>query len=52
MEDAVDFFLKCTYPDEEYAPNSCNWGLAIAMGPDHWLSELKQLLAAKVDTVV
>ncbi len=49
LEEAVDFFLTSTYPDEDYAPAGCTWGWAIAVGKDRWASELKQQLLAKLD---
>lgn len=32
LAEAVDFFLTCTVPDEEYAPAGCPFGLAVAIG--------------------
>jgi hypothetical protein len=41
---AVDFFLICTLPDEEYAPAGCPYGLAITVGSTEWATEIHQHL--------
>jgi hypothetical protein len=49
LEDAVDFFLRSTYPDEGYAPAGCTWALAIAMQLDGWALQVRQMLTARLD---
>ena len=40
LVEAVDFFLACTIPDEEYAPPGCRHGLAVAVGSTEWATEI------------
>jgi hypothetical protein len=44
LAEAVDFFLTCTTPDEEYAPSGCFYGLAVAVGSTAWATEIEQHL--------
>ncbi len=42
MAEAVDFFLTCTVPDEEFAPIGCSFGLAVVVGSHEWASQIEQ----------
>ena len=42
LTQAVDFFLNCTVPDEEFAPNGCSFGLAVVVGSVEWTSQIEQ----------
>lgn len=44
LSEAVDFFLTCTIPDEEYAPAGSPHGLAIAVGSTGWATEIEHQL--------
>ncbi len=44
LAEAVDFFLTCTAPDEEYAQPGCPFGLAVVMGSPAWTAEMEQHL--------
>jgi len=42
LADAVDFFLTCTLPDEEYPPAGCSYGLAVVAGSMEWAREIER----------
>jgi hypothetical protein len=42
LGEAVDFFLTCTVPDEEYAPNGCPYGLVVTVGSIDWATQIEQ----------
>ena len=44
LAEAIDFFLTCTVPDEEYAPAGCPFGLAVVIGSPDWATEVEQHL--------
>jgi hypothetical protein len=41
---AVNYFLTCTVPDEEYAPAGCGYGLAVVVGPTDWVTNIERHL--------
>ncbi len=47
LEDAVDFLLTCTVPDEDYASDNCDSALIISVGSDSWTSEIERNVRAK-----
>jgi hypothetical protein len=46
LDEAVDFFLSCTFPNEEFAPAGCPDGLAIAVGSAEWATQIERQLRA------
>jgi hypothetical protein len=48
LADAVDFFLTCTDPDEDYAPNGCSRALGIVVGCDAWATEVEGYVRSSV----
>lgn len=44
LAEAIDLFLTCTVPDEEYAPAGCPFGLAVVIGSPDWATEVEQHL--------
>ena len=48
LNDALDFLLTCTVPDDDYAPNGCNSALIICIASDSWTSEIEQCVAARI----
>jgi hypothetical protein len=44
LAEAVDFFLTCTEPDEEYAPAGCGHGLAVVVGSTDWATNIERHL--------
>ena len=40
LAEAVDFFLMCTVPNEEFAPIGCSFGLAVVVGSEDWASQI------------
>jgi hypothetical protein len=44
LAEAVDFFLTCTVPDEEYAPDGCRYGLAVVVGSTDWATNIERHL--------
>jgi hypothetical protein len=47
LEDAIDYFLTCTYPDEDYAPNGCGAALIISVGSDDWRAMMAKYVASR-----
>lgn len=43
LVEAVDFFLTCTIPDEEYG---CRHGLAVVVGSTEWVTEVEHQIRA------
>jgi len=48
LEEALEFFLVCTAPDETYAPNGCETGLIVTVGSNQWASAIEQFLSERV----
>jgi hypothetical protein len=44
LAEAVDFFLTCTVPDDEYAPEGCPFGLAVVIGSPDWRPRCSNML--------
>jgi hypothetical protein len=44
LAEAVEFFLTCTVPDEEYAPVGCAYGLAVSVGSTEWATKIEHRL--------
>ena len=44
LAEAVDYFLACTVPDEEYAPAGCACGLAVVVGSMDWATNIERHL--------
>jgi len=42
LEEALDFFLSCTLPDESFAPHGCNRAIAIAIGSSEWVNAIRE----------
>lgn len=48
LAEAVDYFLTCTIPDEEYSPRGCAHGLAIAIGSGGWATEIERHIRSSI----
>lgn len=47
LAEAAEFFVACTVPDEEYAPNGCRFGLAITIGSSDWAAEIQRSIVQR-----
>ena len=44
LSDAINYFLTCTVPDDEYAPDGCAHGLVVEVGSPEWATGVEKLL--------
>ena len=44
LEEALEFFMFCTIPDEAYAPQGCEVGLIITIGSDTWAPAIERFV--------
>jgi hypothetical protein len=44
LRGAFDYFLDCTIPDEEFAPDGCTSALIIVAGSDDWAEAIESLV--------
>jgi hypothetical protein len=47
LEDALQFFLTCTTPDEVFAPDACSSGLIITVGSTEWCTAIEHYVTAR-----
>ena len=47
LNDALEYFLDCTVPDSDYAPNGCDWALIVSVGSPVWETMIEQCVATK-----
>lgn len=47
LDEALDYFLTCTYPDEEYAPDGCDFALIISAGSSDWSAVIAQQVTSR-----
>jgi hypothetical protein len=44
LRDAFGFFLDCTTPDEDFAPDGCASALIIVVGSADWVEDIERLM--------
>ena len=47
LKGALEYFLDCTVPDSDYAPNGCDWALIISVGSPAWDAMIEQYVATR-----
>jgi hypothetical protein len=47
LQDALEYFLECTVPDSDYAPNGCDWALIISVGAPAWDATIERYVARR-----
>ena len=47
LEDGLEFFLTCAYPDEKYSPHGCDSALIVSVGSNTWPNAIKQYVTAR-----
>jgi hypothetical protein len=48
LAEAVDYFLACTIPDEDYAPDGCSRALTIVVGSGDWATEMERHIRSSI----
>jgi hypothetical protein len=46
LEEALWFFLNCTVPDEDYAPNGCDTAVIFSVGRSDWSAAIESRVRA------
>lgn len=49
LQSALDFFLNCTEPDKEYAPDGCDLAVIVCVGSSEWKGAIEHHVAARVE---
>jgi len=50
LEEALEFFLFATEPDETYAPHGCDVGLIISVGSTQWAEAIEKHALGRIGT--
>jgi len=50
VEEALEFFLFATEPDETYAPHGCDVGLIISVGSTQWAEAIEKHALGRIGT--
>jgi hypothetical protein len=48
LERAIWYFLYCTDPDKDYAPNGCDTGLIITVAESDWNAQIEKYVSAEL----